>query len=33
VLRADVYRPDDDGPYPILMTHGLYGKGLPFQEG
>ena len=33
VLRADVYRPDGDGPHPVLMTHGPYGKGLAFQEG
>jgi predicted acyl esterase len=30
VLRADVFRPDGDGPCPVLMTHGPYGKGLPF---
>jgi len=33
VLRADVFRPDGDGRYPVLMTHGPYGKGLAFQEG
>jgi predicted acyl esterase len=33
VLRADVFRPDDDGVYPVLMTLGPYGKGLAFQEG
>lgn len=33
VLRADVFRPDDDGTYPVLMTLGPYGKGLAFQEG
>jgi uncharacterized protein len=33
VLRADVYRPDDDGDYPVIMTHGPYAKGLAFQEG
>jgi uncharacterized protein len=32
-LRADVFRPDGDGRYPVLMTHGPYGKGLAFQEG
>lgn len=32
VLRADVFRPDDDR-HPVLMTHGPYGKGLAFQEG
>ncbi|BCW48668.1 hypothetical protein StoSoilB13_10100 [Arthrobacter sp. StoSoilB13] len=33
VLRADVFRPDDEGVYPVLMTLGPYGKGLAFQEG
>jgi predicted acyl esterase len=33
VLRADVFRPDDDGRYPVIMNHGPYGKGLSFQEG
>ncbi|NYT67089.1 CocE/NonD family hydrolase [Pusillimonas noertemannii] len=33
VLRADVYRPLGEGRYPMLMTHGPYAKGLPFQTG
>jgi predicted acyl esterase len=33
VLRADVFRPTGDGRYPVLMTHGPYGKGLSFQQG
>jgi uncharacterized protein len=33
ILRADVFRPDDDGHYPVIMTHGPYAKGLAFQEG
>lgn len=33
VFRADVYRPDDDGTHPVLLSYGPYGKGLPFQEG
>ncbi len=32
-LRADVFRPDDGGRYPVLLSYGPYGKGLPFQEG
>ena len=32
-LRADVFRPDDDGCYPVLLTYGPYAKGLSFQEG
>lgn len=33
VLRADIFRPTDDGRYPVLLTYGPYGKGLAFQEG
>ncbi|MCY3953259.1 MAG: hypothetical protein OXG69_12070, partial [bacterium] len=33
VLRADVYRPDDAGRYPVLASYGPYAKGLAFQEG
>jgi predicted acyl esterase len=33
VLRCDVFRPDDDGAYPVLLSYGPYGKGLAFQEG
>ena len=33
VLRADVFRPDDDGRYPVIMTHGPYAKWLAFQDG
>ena len=33
ILRADVYRPDDDGRYPAILTYGPYAKGLPFQVG
>ncbi|MPZ59910.1 MAG: CocE/NonD family hydrolase [Propionibacteriales bacterium] len=32
VLRADVYRPDDDGQYPVILNHGIYAKGLSFQD-
>ena len=32
VLRADVYRPDGNGPVPVIMTHGPYGKGVRYQE-
>ena len=28
VLRADVYRPIDDGTYPVILTYGIYAKGL-----
>ena len=32
-LRADVYRPDDDGQYPVILSYGPYAKGLAFQDG
>ena len=32
VLRADIFRPDTDGRYPVIMTHGPYAKGLSFQQ-
>jgi len=33
VLRADVYRPMAEGKYPVILTYGPYGKGLPFEYG
>ena len=33
VLRADVYRPVDDGRHPVILTYGVYAKGLAFQDG
>ncbi len=33
VLRADVYRPEAEGRYPVILSYGPYGKGLAFQEG
>ncbi len=33
VLRADIYRPIEDGKHPVIMTYGPYGKGLAFQKG
>ena len=33
ILRADVFRPNDAGRYPVIMTYGPYGKGVAFQEG
>src|SRR3712207_8984478 len=33
VLRADVFRPLDDGKYPVILSYGPYAKGLAFQEG
>ena len=33
VLRADVYRPVEEGRRPVILTYGPYAKGLAFQEG
>ena len=30
VLRANVFRPDDDAPHPVLLSYGPYGKDLAF---
>ena len=32
VLRADVYRPPEDGSYPAIVTYGPYGKLLHFED-
>ena len=32
-LRADIFRPIEEGRYPVLITYGPYAKGLPFQQG
>lgn len=33
VLRADVFRPIEEGRYPVLMCYGPYAKGLAFADG
>lgn len=33
VLRADVFRPSGDGRYPVILSYGVYAKGLSYQEG
>jgi len=33
VLRCDVFRPEKEGRYPVLLSYGPYAKGLAFQEG
>ena len=33
VLRANVYRPSGAGRYPVIMTHGVYGKDVHFADG
>src|SRR5690606_18981510 len=30
VLRADVFRPPGEGRHPVILSHGVYAKGLPF---
>ena len=33
VLRADVFRPVEAGRYPVILTYGIYAKGVAYQEG
>jgi predicted acyl esterase len=33
VLHADVFRPMEEGRYPVILTYGPYAKGLAFQDG
>ena len=33
VLRADVFQPIEEGRYPVILTYGVYAKGLSYQEG
>ena len=33
VLRCDVFRPVKKGRYPVLLSHGPYGKWLHFEDG
>lgn len=32
-LRADVFRPDRPGRFPVIVTYGPYAKGLHFEDG
>jgi uncharacterized protein len=32
VLRGDVYRPSQPGQYPVILTHGPYGKDIHFKD-
>jgi predicted acyl esterase len=32
VLRADIFLPEGDGSWPVVMSYGCYAKGLAFQE-
>ena len=31
-IRCDVYRPPADGEYPVIMSYGIYGKWLQFEQ-
>src|SRR5437867_2452224 len=33
ILWADVYRPTDNGRYPVILSYGPYAKGLAFKDG
>ena len=33
VLCADVYRTIEDGRYPVILSHGVYAKGLAYSLG
>jgi uncharacterized protein len=33
VLRADVFRPVNEGKHPVILSYGPYAKGLAFQDG
>jgi len=33
VVRADIFRPANDGRYPVVLAYGPYAKGLNFAEG
>src|SRR5262249_49879583 len=33
VLRADVFRPLEEGAYPVILSYGPYAKGLHFEDG
>ncbi|GIO29714.1 MULTISPECIES: CocE/NonD family hydrolase [Paenibacillus] len=32
IVYADVFRPAMPGKYPVILSHGVYGKGLPIQR-
>ena len=32
ILRADVYRPVEEARYPVILSHGIYAKGLAYAE-
>ncbi|MCJ1456808.1 hypothetical protein MMC28_007173 [Mycoblastus sanguinarius] len=32
ILRADIFRPDDGAPAPVILNLGPYGKGIPWKD-
>lgn len=32
-MRADIFRPIEDGQYPVIFSYGPYGKSLHFEDG
>ncbi len=32
ILRANVFRPDSDGQFPVVMAKGAYGKDVHFRD-
>jgi hypothetical protein len=33
ILRCDVFRPEKEGRFPVILSYGPYAKGLAFQDG
>ena len=33
ILKADIFRPKDGKPAPVIMSLGPYGKGVPYRDG
>ena len=33
LLRADIYRPNDEGNYPVILSYGPYAKWLHWKDG
>jgi predicted acyl esterase len=33
VVRCDIFRPAEDGRFPVILSYGPYAKGLAFQDG
>ncbi len=33
LLRSDVFRPVEEGKHPVILTYGVYAKGIAYQDG